>query len=275
LPEYTALRGSSILRSMNTSLPLLVLEPPYSMVRWLRDDAPAMGSVLLVDTIMRNPSMSDLRSLMDVAPWCPVCVLSDARLGGRGTRRVPRTCQVAALDTHVDATGAILRAVDARPRPTPSTLVEWVVRRTRVHAVGRTLSDLFSRGLLTKTESAFLPFQVRDHLAMLGNWSPLDWQHAAQFAEYAADRTSLNRLLSATDLGSIETRRRMEDLLGVTDRAFHDAHGWEWVLELSLRRSGCFEQPAKDVRRLAMRRSSIGTGLPRYALRPTPQRAIA
>lgn len=245
------------------------------MVRWLRDDAPAMGSVLLVDTIMRNPSMADLREIMDVAPWCPVCVLSDIRLGGRGTRRIPRTCQVAGLDTHVDPTGAILRAVDDRPRPTPSTLVEWLVRRTRVHAIGRTMSDLFSRSLLSRTEASFVPFQVRDHLAMMGSWSAVDWQHAAQFAEYAADRTSLNRLLSATDSASVETRQRMEALLGVTAREFHDAHGWEWVLELSLRRSGHFDSVARDVRRLAMRRSAVSVAAGSFSSQTISQRAIA
>ena len=113
--------------------------------------------------------------------------------------------------------------------------------------VGRTLSDLFSRPLLRKVEAAYLPYQVRDHLAMLGSWSAVDWQHAAQFAEYAADRTSLNRLLSADDVASLETRQRMRDLLGVAEREFHAAHGWEWVLEASLRRAGFFETGARKL----------------------------
>ncbi|MFN8571427.1 MAG: hypothetical protein U0132_05170 [Gemmatimonadaceae bacterium] len=264
---------------MSSPLPLLVLEPPYAMVRWLRDDAPPMGSVLLVDTVMRAPSMSDLRAMMDVAPWCPVCILTDRRIGGRGTRRVPRTCQVVGLDGQGDGTNAILRSVDDRPRPTPSTLVEWIVRRTKIHAIGRTLSDLFSRPLLRRVEAGYLPFQARDHLAMLGTWNALDWQHAAQFAEYAADRTSLNRLLSDSAPCAVETRERMQDLLGVSDREFHVAHGWEWVLELSLRRSGCFEQGAKDFRRMVQRRSAMpvrSTGLPAYAMRESSgQRQIA
>ena len=242
---------------MNNSHTLLVLEPPYAMVRRLRDDAPAMGSVLLIDTFLSDTSIPHLRTSMDVAPWCPVCVLSERRLGGRGVKRIPRMCQVAGLDTIDDATGAILRAVDDRPRPTPSTLVEWIVKRTRVHAVGRSLSDLFSRPLLRKAEVGYLPYQVRDHLAMLGSWSALDWQHAAQFAEYAADRTSLNRLLSATDPASVETRQHMYDLLGVAEREFHAAHGWEWVLEASLRRAGFFEVSAKSFRRMSNRRSAM------------------
>lgn len=249
------------------------------MVRWLRDDAPAMGSVLLIDTVIRDTSIPDLRMTMDVAPWCPVCVLSDRRLGGRGVKRIPRTCQVAGLDTLEDATSAILRAVDDRPRPTPSTLVEWIVRRTRVHAVGRTLSDLFSRPLLRKVEASYLPYQVNDHLAMLGSWSAVDWQHAAQFAEYAADRTSLNRLLSATDVASLETRQRMQDLLGVSEREFHAAHGWEWVLEASLRRAGYFDTSARTFRRNANRRSSIAAiapAVPAYAMAGmTDRRQIA
>ncbi|MEP7348085.1 MAG: hypothetical protein ABI877_22640, partial [Gemmatimonadaceae bacterium] len=236
---------------------------------------PAMGSVLLIDTVIRDTSIPDLRSTMDVAPWCPICVLSDQRLGGRGVKRIPRTCQVSGLDSIDDATNAILRAVDDRPRPTPSTLVEWIVRRTRVHAVGRTLSDLFTRPLLRKVEASYLSYQVRDHLAMLGTWSAVDWQHAAQFAEYAADRTSLNRLLSATDIASLETRQRMQELLGVAEREFHSAHGWEWVLEASLRRSGFFDTHAKDFRRMSGRRSAIPSmtaGKPAYAMPQFGQR---
>ena len=105
---------------MNNSLSLLVLEPPYAMVRWLRDDAPAMGSVLLIDTVIRDTSIPDLRSTMDVAPWCPICVLSDQRMGGRGVKRIPRTCQVTGLNTTDDATNAKLRGETPRPRATPA-----------------------------------------------------------------------------------------------------------------------------------------------------------
>ncbi|MBV6522132.1 MAG: hypothetical protein MNPFHGCM_02278 [Gemmatimonadaceae bacterium] len=252
---------------MKNSHSLLVLEPPYAMVRWLRDDAPAMGSVLLVDAAIRDVTMADLRVTMDVTPWCPVCVLSAKRLGGRGVRRIPRSCQVASLDTLADPAAAILRAVDDRPRPTPSTLVEWIVRRARAHAVGRTLSDLFSRPLLSRTEASFLSYPVREHLATLGTWSAIDWQYAAQFAEYAADRTSLNRLL-LDPVGSRDTLQRMQELLGIDEQQFRASHGWEWVLEASLRRSGFFETRVPDVRRLTDRRSAvaaIAAGQPAFA----------
>lgn len=249
------------------------------MVRWLRNDAPPLGSVILFDAGQQDASIPDVRATIDVAPWCPVCVLSERRMGRRGTKRIPRTCQVAGLDRVDDATAAILRAVDDRPRPTPTTLVEWIVRRTRFHAAGRTLSDLFSRPLLRRSDAAYLPYQAREHLSMLGTWSAVDWQHAVEFAEYAADRTALNRLLSAADASSCETRQRMTDLLGVSDRDFHAVHGWEWVLEASLRRAGFFDASARDLRRMANRRSALPgmtARTPAYASREFGERrAIA
>jgi hypothetical protein len=263
---------------MNNTSSLLVLEPPYAMVRWLREDSPAMGSILLMDILSRTPAPAEMRSVTDVAPWCPVCVLADRRIGGRGTRRIPRTCVVVGVESAPDATAAILRAVDDRPRPTPSTLVEWIVKRTRCHSVGRTLSELFTRPLLRKTEAAYLPYTLREQLALLGSWTALEWQHAAQFAEYAADRTSLKRLLSADDPSSRDTRHRMHDLLGVTEREFHEAHGWEWVLELALRRSGFFELGARNYRRMPTRRMpvpGVAAALSAYASREYGERAIA
>jgi hypothetical protein len=261
---------------MTNTHSLLVLEPPYNVVRWLRDDSPAMGSILLMDILARTPSPAEMRTVTDVAPWCPVCVLSSHRIGGRGQRRIPRTCVVVGLEHAPDPTAAILRAVDDRPRPTPSTLVEWIVKRTRCHSVGRTLSDLFTRPLLRKTEAAYLPYAVREQLAQLGSWSAVDWQHAAQFAEYAADRTSLTRMLGATDAASVDTRLRMNDLLGVNEQQFREAHGWEWVLELALRRSGFFELVTRNVHRLAARRMPVPAAAARPAYgREYGERAIA
>ena len=260
---------------MNNTHSLLVLEPPYAMVRWLREDSPAMGSILLMDMLARTPSPAEMRNVTEIAPWCPVCVLSPRQIGGRGQRRIPRTCVVVGLESIPDPTAAILRAVDDRPRPTPSTLVEWIVKRTRCHSVGRTLSDLFTRPLLRKTEAAYLPFTVREQLAQLGNWSAVDWQHAAQFAEYGADRTSLTRLLAADDLAAHDTRERMTELLGVTETQFREAHGWEWVLELSLRRSGFYELGARSYRRMAARRMPMPAAMPAYAGRQYGERAIA
>ena len=248
LYECTAFSGRRNVRSMNTSS-LLILEPPYQMARRLHDVSPDLGSVALLDALERRPSTNDVKAQMDVAPWCPLCILADGDSGMRSTRRLPRTCVVFGL-ADADGASAILRAVAARPRPTPSDMVEWLVRRTRASTLSRTLADLFTRPALRRNEVSFLPYTVREQLRLLGDWGALEWQRAAILADLASDRTSVNRVISADEPNAAETRRWIHELLGLSEREFHQRFGWEWVLEASLRRSGFFERKGKVVRAL-------------------------
>lgn len=189
----------------------------------------------------------------------------------RTVRRLPRTCVVFAMDEG-DGGEAILRAVAARPRPTPSDLVEWVLRRTRLPALGRVLSDLFSRPPLRRADASLLGFHGREPLRQLGEWGPAEWQAAATLAELAADRTLLNRILASENDSAAEMRRLMQERLGVTEREFHQRYGWEWVLEASLRNSGFFErrQPA-----LQFLRPLNAFGPPMYGSGEVSRRATA
>jgi len=228
---------------------LLILEPPYQMARRMHDQTPELGSVALLDTVERRPTTNDVKAQMDTAPWCPLCLLASEESGMRSTRRLPRTCVVFGLDDAEGAT-AILRAVAARPRPTPSDLVDWIVRRTRGATLSRTLADLFTRPALRRNEVTFLPYSVREQLRLLGDWGALEWQRAAALADLASDRTSVNRLLSADEPNAAELRRWIHELFGMNERDFQARYGWEWVLEASLRRSGFFDRKAKAVRAL-------------------------
>jgi hypothetical protein len=78
-----------------------------------------------------------------------------------------------------------------------------------------------------------------------------------QLADLAADRSLLNRTMAATDAACHEVRRWMDELLGISDRQFHDRYGWEWVLEASLRRSGFFEVTSRDIRPLVSRPAAV------------------
>lgn len=226
---------------------LLILEPPYTMARRFHDRAPDLGAVALLDTHTQRPTTNDVKGQMDLAPWCPLCLLADQDSGMRSTRRLPRTCVVFGLDDAEGAT-AILRAVAARPRPTPSDLVDWIVRRTRTSTLSRTLAELFTRPALRRNEVAFLPYSVREQLRLLGDWGALEWQRAAALADLASDRSAMNRVLSSDEPNAAEVRRWIHELLGVTERDFHARYGWEWVLESSLRQAGFFERKAKGVR---------------------------
>lgn len=227
----------------------MLLEPPYQLVRRLHDLQPDLGAVVLLDAVANRPSTPEIKGQLAAAPWCPLCILAEADSGMRATRRLGRTCVVFGLDD-VDGAAGILRAVATRPRPTVADMVDWLVRRTRIATLSRTLSDLLLRPPLRRIEVSHLPYTVREQLRQLGEWGAVEWQRAALLTDLAADRSALNRLVSLDDVGAEETRRWMHELLGVSEREFHQRHGWEWVLEASLRRSGFFARGVKGVRSL-------------------------
>ncbi|MGQ0650355.1 MAG: hypothetical protein ACT4P7_22670 [Gemmatimonadaceae bacterium] len=235
---------------------LFILEPPYTMARRFESAPPALGSVALFDAVVTRPTTNDVKGQMDLAPWCPLCLLADTESGMRSTRRLPRTCVVFGMN-EADGASAILKAVSSRPRPTPSDLVDWITKRTRLPGLSRTLSDLFSRPAFRRNEAALLPYSVREQMRQLGDWTALEWQRAALLAEVAADRTLLNRTMSADDDSAGELRSAMVALLGVPEREFHNRYGWEWVLEASLRRSGFFARAMRGVRPLHQRTAVV------------------
>jgi hypothetical protein len=242
---------------MNKSHSLLILEPPYAMVRRLRDEPPALGSVVLVDTTVSRPTSTELRGLLDIAAWCPLCLVADADSGMRSTRRLSRTCVAFGLEKSNDGSNLILNAVASRPRPTPSDMVDWIVRRTHLQNLGRTLSDLFTRPALRKSDLGFLPYAYREQLRLLGDWSAVEWQHAANLGQIAGDQRAIRGLLGAEDLPSQEMRRWIREHLATTEEEFSRRAGWEWVLEAALRRSGYFEVQESRVRRYAARPSAL------------------
>ena len=258
---------------------LLILEPPYANARRLHDLPPELGAIALLDAVPSRPSTNEVRSQMELAPWCPLCIIAAEDSGMRTTRRLPRTCLVFGGGEEEQVGEAILRAVSARPRPTPSDLVEWITRRTRVPTVGRLLSELFTRPTLRRNEASLLPYATREQLRLLGEWNAADWQRAAALADLAGDRTLLIRIIASDDAAAQDQRRAMHELLGMTEHDFLQRYGWEWVLEASLRRSGFFERRATGVRPLHTARVVVpplaAVGAVRGGVGYGPRRATA
>lgn len=250
ISECTAFSGDPILRSM-TNHTMFILDPPYSVARRIEAEEPALGAVALLDAVVSRPTTNDVKNQMDVAPWCPLCLLAGMDSGMRSTRRLPRTCVVFDL-AEQDGADAILKAVAARPRPTPSDLVDWLVKRTHLPSLSRMLSDLFAGPSLTKKDASFLSYAIKEQLRMLGEWDAADWQRAARLADLASDRSLLNRVVSGDDANAVEMRRWIHELLGLSERQFHERYGWEWVLEAALRRSGFPGESARGRRELTL-----------------------
>ncbi len=225
---------------------LFFLEPPYHSVRRLSGTQPALGTVALLDASTTRFTSAEVKAQMEVAPWCPLCLLASPDGGFRSLRRLTRTCVAFGIDTGDGAT-AILQAVAQRPRPTASDLAEWITRRARLPMMARLVAEIFARPAYRAGEATSLPYATREQLRQLGMFDAGEWQRVAVLTELAADRSLMNRALAATDLNSAALRSDIPELLDMSLDGFRDRYGWEWVLERALQRSGFFDGSPRRV----------------------------
>jgi hypothetical protein len=227
---------------MSDTLRSMVVEPPYAAARRNTGEAPTIGSILLIDCLDVRPTSAQLKPIVDGAPWCPVCILAADRWEVRHIRRTSRVTVMFSLDDGVGGARGILNSVSARPNITPADVAEWLVARTRLPSLRRTLVDLFTRPLMTRAEALRLPWSVREQVALLGNWEACDWQlmwHVADAASRGDARASV-----VPDLDE-----RADELLGLEAAARGKLAGWEWVPETALRCAGFFSSDRLDARR--------------------------
>jgi hypothetical protein len=220
----------------------MVIEPPYAAARRNTGEAPTLGSILLIDCLDVRPTSAQLKPIVDGAPWCPVCILAADRWEVRHIRRTSRVTVMFSLDDGVGGTKGILASVGARPHVSPAEVAEWVVARTRLPSLRRTLVDLFTRPLMTRAEALRLPWSVREQIALLGEWEACDWQLMWHVAEAASRGDARASVLPDLD-------DRAEELLGADAADRGSLAGWEWIPETALRCAGYFSSDRVDARR--------------------------
>lgn len=226
---------SDILRSM-------IIEPPYAAARRNPEQAPPLGSIVLIDCLDVRPTSAQLKPIVDSAPWCPVCILAADRWEVRHVRRTARVTVIFSLDDGAGGTCGILSAVQSRPHTAPGDVADWIVGRTRMPSLRRTLVDLFTRPLMTRAEALRLPWSVREQLALLGEWDACDWQLMWHVTE-AASRGDARAIVVP------ELDARADELLGLEMSARAQLAGWEWIPETALRCAGFFSNERLDARR--------------------------
>jgi hypothetical protein len=238
---------------------LLCLEPPYAAVTWLRE-APALGTILLVDGVDRHPLAEELRSVMAVAPWCPIGILTSSRHDTRKSVMSHRVCCVPSFGDATDGGSAmILASVRRRTRPTPQHMADWVAMRAGMHALRPALADLFAAAPGAHSSSAITRARSGEIARRLGGRSVREWQFAVILADAAADASVRDRLFAPRNPLSIPARDTLAGLLGVTEQDFHSRLGWEWVLEAALRGAGVFAPAESATRSILRDRSEVGT----------------
>jgi hypothetical protein len=217
---------------------LYVTAPPFMHVARLSEGQPPLGAILLADLAERPATSEELRSLFNLAPWCPVCVLLKSSNERRRLPRSPRMCSVDSLEQGGGGgAGSILAAVRERPRPAPMELAEWLAERVRCAGLRAPLATLFGRAISPGSRPLLGTTWSDPPLPPLGKWPGSIWQEVARLADLAANREAMGRLLARRNPAAVQAIRTIEELLGASEDEFRERAGWEWVLEAAVRRS--------------------------------------
>jgi hypothetical protein len=212
---------------------------------------PPVGAIIVADLSEGIPALAEAVLEERDAPWCPlVASLAD--------RRVPASC----LSAFEPVPGAFallypgdypavsliersLKAVARRPPPRPTTMALWVERRLAQPGTASTLGACFGEAgdtlrpprTLTRRVRALGPLEVRDWRGLAGLVQILT-------APLLPGHTSLE--LAALTAG-IDPRTLRRWLRLATELSWAEAVGrvgWEWVVEMTLRRFGYVERSA-------------------------------
>lgn len=233
---------------------LYVLEPPYLDLQPAGSTRPGAGALLVADLASGIPALASAVREHRTALWCPLvaaladrsvpaaCLSAFEKVPGAFAPLYPGDYPCLALPTRA------ARAVARRPTPRRTTIALWVEHRLGLPGTASTLSACFGDGCdalrpartLTRRVRALGPLEVRDWRGLARLVRILTGPHhpdqeSLEISAFAAgvDPRSLRRWLRlATDLNWPEVMERV---------------GWEWILELALRRGGYVtrEAPAR------------------------------
>ncbi len=227
---------------------LFILEPPYLRLLPAGAFPPPVGALFVADLSNGIPALAEALQEHRDAPWCPlVTCLAD--------RRVPASC-LAAFEPVPGVLAPLypgdypgwtlieraLKAIARRPPPQPTTIALWVERRLARPGTASTLGACFGDGgdalrpprTLTRRVRALGPLEVRDWRGLAGLVQILT-------APMLPGHTSLE--LAALTAG-VDPRTLRRWLRLATEMSWVEAvtrAGWEWLVEMTLRRFGYVE----------------------------------
>jgi hypothetical protein len=231
---------------------LYVLEPssskpyPYQSSR-----VPALGSMLVCNLEADVVALAQAYSCHAKFPWCPIAVVLPPRLhldSGVLEAFEPHPGALAPLVagwTSIEADADQLRsAIIRRPLPSGSTVAGYVRRRTNRADVSATLETCLSSGLQHQTASQVTSRSTLGrHLRSFGPLKPHDWVGIGYvvhtlWAAAAKGAHTVEGAALRTGVDPRTLRTRLQRYCGCGYPQARMCHGWEWVVEAALRRSG-------------------------------------
>ncbi len=225
---------------------LTYLEPPYS------DDVPLLGkpaapAAIAVARIATGRSSNRGPSLVEAlerTPWAAPClVLAPASISAVLLQHLFSLPGQPAFLTVTDPMAPIppavlLAAVRGRPAPTPSFLASYAVRRTGSVRLGQTLSHIWgpAHGIPSSIPDRTLRYQLHQ----LGDLARSDWNCVERLVRIKTQphTWSVEQQAQFANTEARTMRGWVSRYLGVSLKTFRGMVGWEWIMELTLRRGG-------------------------------------
>ena len=227
-----------------TSNGITIVEPPYRDLVPLGGKLPALGAVALAQIDGRHGLSPQLAELLEQAPWTVPCiVVAPAAVSASVLQQIwSLPVQPAVLipsDPRSRVTPAsAMAAAGSRPRPTAAHLVAYVVRRTNSVVFGQTLDQIWNPRPALGGANA--ERTVRYRLRRLGQYGSHDWIRIQRMVRLKTEGLGKTVEEQAHLVGTEARTLRawVARYLGMPMKTFRATAGWEWVLELALRRGG-------------------------------------
>lgn len=227
---------------------LYVLEPPYLGLVPAGAARPSAGAVLVADLSTGIPTLASAVRVHRTALWCPL-------VAGLADRSVPAGC-LAAFEVVPGAFAPLypndfsafsfperaLRAVARRPTPHTTTIALWIEHRLALPGTASTLSACFGDDCDTLRPPRTLTRRVR----ALGPLEVRDWRGLARLVRIVTTAVPPDHgsLEAAAFTAGVDPRSLRRWLRLATELSWPEVMarvGWEWILEMVLRRYGYVE----------------------------------
>ncbi len=227
-----------------TSNGVSIIEPPYRDLVSLVGRLPVLGAVALAQVDGRHGLSPQLTELLEQAPWTVPCiVVAPSAVSASVLQSIwslpvqPAVLIPADPRTRVTPAAAVAAAL-TRPRPTPAHLVAYVVRRTNSVVLGQTLDQIWNPRPTLGGANA--ERTVRYRLRRLGHYGSHDWIRIHRMVRLKSEGLGMTVEEQAHLVGTEARTLRswVARYLGMPMKTFRATAGWEWVLELALRRGG-------------------------------------
>lgn len=223
---------------------VVFVNPPFDGTE---HDIPEVGSIAII-YLSRNPAaIVEALGLQLQAPWAPVCLCAhsfsehERFIGAFEPTHAPFARVI--CDSSAP-TPNVLRGVSLRPGPNPSALADYIAMRCRRPDLASTLRGIFDSASVEPIHRT----TVWRRLMGFGKLRPHDWSAIGRYVVahnrgWSTGRRTVEHVAHAHGIEPRSLRRWAPRYFGCPAPDTLKVPGWEWLVELALRRHGYLRDP--------------------------------